>query len=251
MRSSNVVCLYFLLLPALSTVAPCHGQQLCSQLSVDESTSPVFSCFIPFTSLSETKKYKVSRLVAYSDSCPAYVSSTRDLELSATGTCGGGGGVAGPDCPPVFSSRISLQGTGPDYDQYTQLFEAVAQTRFYTGLWFCITLSEAYTSWSQTAWNCRQMYPGDECPPAMEAFGGINAPPVASSSGSSQSFATCSVPGREIFPAGAKGRPSLISIGDLSWAEITTPAQREFSVEGMTARRQSRRGPGSGSSTQP
>ena len=239
------------LLPALSTVVPCHGQQLCSQLSVDESTSPVFSCFIPFRSLSETKKYKVSRLVAYSDSCPAFVSSSRDLDLSATGTCGGGG-VAGPDCLPVFSSRVSLQGAGLDYDQYTHLFEAVAQTRFYTGLWFCITLSEAYTSWSQPAWNCRQMYPGDECPPApMEPFGGINSPPVASNSGSFKMFAACSIPRREISPAGAEDRPSSVSSGELRSAEMASPSQREHGVKGMTRRQESRRWPGSGSSTQP
>lgn len=158
-------CLVLLLAAFCACPSRASAQSLCSQLYVTDTGSPWYSCNLPLVPLQESRTWTIRRIVAYSESCPLYVSHQETRQLSATGQCGGGGGVLGPDCPPVFDYRVQLIGNGPTYDEYTHKFEAYGQSFVYIPLlYMCFNSSTSYVTWETPASNCRILQPGESCP---------------------------------------------------------------------------------------
>lgn len=150
--------------PLLCLAVNCvNAQSLCSTMVVEESPSTTISCNFPLIPIPMTMKYIVLRRVAYTESCPVYTSHRREFEVQAQGMCGGGGGAAGPDCPPEFSYWVDLVGVGSDYDQYTHRFAAASRSRAFV-LGFCVTTVTGYMEWSTDAWRCKNLMPGESCP---------------------------------------------------------------------------------------
>ncbi len=146
---------------------PCatSAQSLCSQLYVTDTGSPYYWCNVPSVPLQESRTWTIRRLVAYSESCPLYVSHQETRQLSATGQCGGGGGVLGPDCPPQFDYRVQLIGNGPTFDECTHKFDAYGKSFMYVAFFYtCFNTATSYVTWETPAANCRVLQPGESCP---------------------------------------------------------------------------------------
>jgi len=141
------------------------AQSLCSQLSVTDTGSPYYSCNFPFILLQESRTWTIRGLAAYSESCPLYVSHQETRQLSATGQCGGGGGVPGPECPPQFHDCVQLIGNGPTFDEYTHKFEAYGMSFLYVPLFYsCFNTVTSHITRETPAANCRVLQPGESCP---------------------------------------------------------------------------------------
>ena len=99
-----------LLVASLAATTGCFAQSTwsyaCGQLLYTQKNT-AYSCVLPFSGFSVTATFTIACVANNSMINPPIItpapSAPAPLQATGNGTCGGGGGVLGPDCPPTFT----------------------------------------------------------------------------------------------------------------------------------------------------